>query len=967
MWRAFACLVAAGTLFMGTGQQSFAQQPTAPAKPANPFESVTPAPPTAQPAKPVNPFEGVPSQTPAAAAPKTESDVIDVIEFRGARRVPPDTMRAQIFTKKGDLYNEESLHRDLLTLWNTGRFDDIRRERERSETGGWIVRFVLVERPVIRVIDFVGAKSVTTSEILDRFRDRHVGLSVESTFDANRLQRARNVLQEFLTERGRQYAIVDTIVDPVPPSSVKITLKVTEGPKVRVGKINIEGNKVYSDVLVRRSMKALKPIGIPYSYFAENLFPKTYDATKLDFDAQMITQFYQKNGYFGAHVATDPPDIIESMGDKFRLPLLHSGKPGKRADLKITVEEGRLYHLNNINFTGVKLFQAPQALMAPIFGMSKGDIFSTEKLQKGIEQLRKLYGSYGYINFFSDPVPEVVPNSDQVNLTLNFDEGGQFFIRRIDFSGNTTTRDKVIRRELLVSEGDPYRTNLWELSILRLNQLGYFQPLKAEESVDVKTDTRTNTVDLTLRVKEQGKNTIQMSGGVSGISGSFLGFSYSTNNFLGLGETLSLSTSVGTRYKDAVLSFTEPYFLDHPVQVGMSVNISRFSYDQGREASVLAGANLIPLYNSLGSQNLLNYISNSKGFTAFASYLVRGSFARLGISYGYNIQSVTTLTEAAAQYYDYLSFQQINGQNQLTGIKTSSITPTYSYNSSDSPMTPTRGTRVSAQIQFAGSILGGNINQIEPVIDWAHWRKGLKPKHVIGMHILGQYVTGYGGKVAAPFNRFYMGGENDIRGFPLYTLSPIAYVPTTGTVNVLNADGTPRQQKSPTTGALTDVTTTIPAYQLISPGGDTKIVANFEYQIPIFGPLTAAAFFDAGVNRLSNISQLKLNPGRIDDLNAQFPEAAFLNRAVVAQGTDKIRMSTGIEFRILMPVFNQPFRVYWAYNPSRLEQYIQAPVVADRSYFPNTASFINSVATFGAPLPFVEKRSTFRFTIGRTF
>ena len=146
----------------------------------------------------------------------------------------------------------------------------------------------------------------------------------------------------------------------------------------------------------------------------------------------------------------------------------------------------------------------------------------------------------------SEPDIEPVPGTDKIDLTLNFDEGKQFFVRRIDFSGNTTTRDKVIRRELLIDEGDVYNTRLWELSILRLNQLGYFDALKAEDAADVKRDTKTNTVDLTLKVKERGKNSIQLNGGVSGISGSFLGFGYSTNNLVGLGETLSLQATLGT-------------------------------------------------------------------------------------------------------------------------------------------------------------------------------------------------------------------------------------------------------------------------------------------------------------------------------------------------------------------------------------------------------------------------------------
>lgn len=936
-----------------------AQQAPAPPKPANPFETVTEA-----------------QAPPPTAAQAT--DVIDSIEFRGSRRVPQDTLRAMIFTKKGDVYNDTSLHRDLITLWNQGRFDDLRLERERAETGGWIVRFIVVERPVVRTLEFVGAKTVTQSDILERYRDRRVGLSVESQFDPNKLQRAVVVLEELLAERGRQFAKVTPDIQQLPPASLAITMRVDEGPKVKVGKINIEGNTVYSDRIVKRSMKVLKPTGIPYSIFAESLFSKTFDSTKADIDGQLISQFYQKNGYFLARVTDVKVDLVDGGNGQFRLPVIHPNKPGKKADITLVIEEGRRYKLNNINFTGVKLFSAPEALMRPVFQMAQGDYFSTEKLQKGLDELRKLYGNYGYINFLADPIPEIVPNTDQVNLTLNFDEGNQFFVRRIDFSGNTTTRDKVIRRELMIDEGNFYSENLWELSLLRLNQLGYFQTLKKDESVDMKTDTRTNTVDLTLKVQEQGKNSVQMSGGVSGIQGSFLGFQYSTNNFLGMGETLSLSSSAGTRYKDVSISFTEPYFLDRPIQFGASVSISRFTYNQGREASVLAGANLIPLYNSVGAQNLLNYNTNSKGFTVFSSYQLKRSFARIGISYGYSIQNVETLTDSARQYYQYLNFQQINGPNQLDGITTSYIQPTYSYNSTDNPMIPTRGTRASASIQFAGSFLGGSVNQFQPQIDIAHFRPGLKAKHVIGMHFLGAYVSGFGGKTAPPFNRFFMGGENDVRGFQLYTVSPIAFIPIAATVNQLNNDGTARLQscttRSTTCGPTADnrccfesATQQMPAYQLVFPGGDTKMVGNFEYRIPIFGPVTLAAFFDAGMNRLSNKSQLTLNPSRIFDLNSQFPEAAFGNRAVVAKNTELIRTSTGLELQVLMPVFNQPFRIYWAYNPTRVRNFIEPPIVADRSYFPNYPSFINSVATFGQPIPLFERKSTFRFTIGRTF
>ena len=956
--------------------QQAAQPSAQPAKPqppqqkkANPFEAVPeatqPQPPKPQPPKlePVKP----------AAEPVTPNrppeDVIELVEFRGARRVPQDTLRALIFSKRGDRYDEEALHRDFMALWNTGRFDDIRMERE-AGTMGWIVRFVVVERRIVRSIKYDGMKSITVSEILDRFKERKVGLSVESQYDPNKVQRAKNVLQDYLAERGRQFATVEPDIHQVPPSSLEIIFKVNEGPKVKVGEINFEGNHVYNARVVRRAMKNLRPIGLPHSILLENLFAKTYDSTKLEEDQERIQQFYQDNGYFTAHTTGHEVEVVDVGGGKFRLPLIKPNRPGKHADIDITIEEGRLYHLNNINFTGVKLFRTPETLMRPVFQMAQGDVFSTAKLRKGFEELRKLYGQFGYIDFVAEPEFQPLPGSDKIDLTLTFDEGKQFFVRRIDFSGNTTTRDKVIRRELLIDEGDIFNTRLWELSILRLNQLGYFEVLKENEAADIKRDTKTDTVDITLKVKERGKNSIQLNGGVSGIAGSFIGFSYATNNLMGLGETLSLGTQLGTRTRDVTFGFTEPYFLDRPMQAGFTVFMQRFNYNQAREASIFSGTNLIPLYNQLGSQNLLNYVSNSRGFTVFTSYPLKRSFARLGLSYGYTVQDVTTLTDAAKQYYDYIDFLHINGPNALQGIRSSTLIPSFTYNSVNHPITPTAGKSLSLSLQFSGSVLGGNVNQIEPVLDAKYFRGGFKKGHVIGMHVLGRFVTGYGGKTAPPFNRFYMGGENDIRGFEIWGISPIAYVPTQASVKVLNNDGTPRTQRTLDSNGYptyTNVTQTIPVYQMVFPGGDASAVTNFEYRIPIFGPVTLAAFFDAGLNRLVQSSQLQLNPDRVTQLNNLFPEASFPGRAVVSAGTQKIRASTGLELQVLMPVVNAPFRVYWAYNPWVVREYLQPPIVVDRSYFPNEATFINSIAQFGQLSPFFEKRSTFRFTVGRTF
>jgi outer membrane protein insertion porin family len=981
----------------GSAQQTSPQPETppaaakpAPAKPAqSPFETVpetteTQAPKPA-PSKPKGPFEAVPeTKEPAPAkpgAPKPAEGakpaaeavpaVIEDIEFRGSRRVPQDTLRAMIFTKKGDKLDEESLHRDFMVLWNSGRFDDIRIEREPG-SNGWIIRFVVVERRVVRSIKYEGAKSVTVSEILDRFKERKVGLSVESQYDQNKVQRAATVLKEFLGERGRQFAEVTPEIRQIPPSTVEVTFRVKEGPKVKVGEINIAGNEVFSDKAVRRAMKGLRPIGIPHSILFENLFAKSYDASKLEMDQDLIRNFYQENGYFTARVVDAQVNIRDVGGSVsgFKIPIFKPNKPGKKADLALTVEEGKLYRLNQINFVGVKLFRTPETLMRPLFQMDKGDIFSTDKLRKGMENMRKLYGEFGYIDFVPEPEPDVNQAKGTVDLTFSVDEGKQFFVRRIDFAGNTTTRDKVIRRELLIDEGDMFNTRLWEVSILRLNQLGYFEALKAEEAATITRDPKTNTVDLTLKVKERGKNSVQLNGGVSGISGSFIGFSYATNNFLGLGETLSFDAQLGDRIRNVTFGFTEPYLFDKPIQAGFTVYTTRFNFDQGREVSLLSGRNLIPLFEQLGQENLLNYTSNGYGFTTFLSYPLRRSFARVGLSYGYDTSNIETLTQASQNYFQYLNFQGLGGPNSLTGIKTSRIVPSYTYNTVDHPITPTRGKSIFFSTSFAGSILGGNVNSWEPTVDLKYFRSGFFKGHVIGMHGLGRFITGYGGKVAPPFNRFFMGGEQDIRGFDIWTISPVAYIPSEGAVQVYNQDGTARYQKVIDSNGLESyqpVTQRVPTYQLIWPGGDTQLIGNFEYRVPIFGPVILAGFADIGVNKISRPGQLQLNPGRLAELNAVFPQAGFDQRAIVVSDTQKPRASVGWELQVMMPVVNAPFRFYWAYNPLILETVLIPPVVADRSLFPNEETAVRAIGIVGFPRVWAEKRSTFRFSIGRTF
>jgi outer membrane protein insertion porin family len=258
---------------------------------------------------------------------------------------------------------------------------------------------------------------------------------------------------------------------------------------------------------------------------------------------------------------------------------------------------------------------------------------------------------------------------------------------------------------------------------------------------------------------------------------------------------------------------------------------------------------------------------------------------------------------------------------------------------------------------------------MQPTVEAKFFKPHTKRGNVIAMRGLFSLLTGYGGSVPPPFRRSFMGGENDIRGFRLFAVSPMAWIPDTATVPITNDNGTTRTQLQVVEGVeeLVPVTTQIPINRLVFPGGDSRLVANFEYRIKLFGPVVLAPFFDIGFNKILFPNQVRLNPDRANQLNGQFPQAGFKEKINVIRETQKARASAGIELQVMMPVVNAPFRFYWAYNPLRVRQVLQPPIVADRSLFPNRSSFVSGVTAFGSPLPFVEDKKTFRFTISRTF
>ena len=920
------------------------------------------------------------------ASALAQQGVIREIIPHGNRRIPADTIKARMFTRPGDVYDQSALERDFMSLWNTGYFDDLRLERE-EKSDGWTIHVYVKEKPTIREIKYVGLSSVSQSDVLERFKERKVGLSQESQFDPTRIKRAEVVLKELLAGHGRQFATIRTEVRQIPPAAVGVTFNIKEGPKVKVGKIRFEGNKKVGGRYLRASMRNTRPIGIPHSIFLENLFAKTYDATKLEEDAERVRFAFQDKGYFKAIVQDPKTNMRDTRGIHWYFPFYIYR--GKVVDITVPVEEGERYRLKQITFTGNKAI-TNTTLLRRLFKIKDGEWFNRTAVGKGLEELRKAYGSLGYINFTSVPDTNIDEEKKEISLNIDVDEGKPFYVRRIEFQGNTTTRDKVIRRELALEEGSVYNSQLWELSLLRLNQLNYFEALKPEQDSEVKQNQAENTVDIALKVKEKGKNSIGLTGGVSGLAGSFVGLNYETNNFLGMGETLSVVASVGSRQRDLMFGFTEPYLFDRPLQFGFTVYTRRYQYDQAEQADIQAGQRLNLPSNFLNS--LQNFTQNSTGFTVSASYPIRRSFKRVGLTYSLDRSSITTFTDASRQYFEFLAFRNISGPNSLEGIVTSKIVPSFSMSTIDSPMRPHSGRSLFLGSDIAG--LGGNVRMVRPIMEYKQFfpMKGLKftdaatGRNTLGIRLQSSFITGYGGRVAPPFERFYLGGDSDLRGFDIRAVSPVAFLADKADIPVTNPDGStvPLDPNNPRRGAMT---VPVPIWRIVYPGGDTSVVGNVEYRIPIVGPVTLAAFMDAGWNFALRQSQLQISDVQQNTLNTTKFGCPFLNPDFSCGGTRTLtygkditpvegtnyitRMSTGLELQVIMPVVNAPLRVYYAFNPMRMDSTAIPPSVVTRDMFPaggaGDFTFQQAKTLYNTSWRLREPSKTFRFTVATTF
>lgn len=829
---------------------------------------------------------GVVATPKSVSAQQTQSQrLVENVDIIGNRRLRKDDILYYVQTRPGDPYNEEQVQRDYQTLLSLTFFDKTatRVFTENGARGGVNVIFEVKELPIIRDLTFDGLSSVQESDVLKAFRERRVGVSKESIYDPVKVRNAMRVIKEMLAASGHPNATVEERTEEVSATSLAITFDIDEGDRVRVVDIQFEGNTVFSDGQLRGAMKYVKEAGLITRFKGADIL----DREKLDVDLRLVDNYMRSKGYLQARHG-EPR--VESVGRRrtgfpiLPLPLLSSVDEGLRVTIPIV--EGKVYRLGEFKVEGNSIFSEDQ--IKAVIGLNKGDIANGEKVSKGLfENLKKFYGQQGFIEYTAEPVPTFKDNPDNANegivdFTVTIEEGKQFTLRRLEFIGNTFTRDNVLRREVLINEGDIYNDAYWEYSVVKLNQTGYFNPIDKDKDVDRRTNDEEATVDLTLKVSERGRQQISFNGGISGIGGSFFGLEYSTNNLLGRGEVLSFNLAAGNRQRSFQFSFTEPYIRDRPISAGFSVfAFSQKFFGEGTFLSQNIGAQEDLFgsqfnFNAVDEANL--FTRDSYGGSIFVSaplsefYRKRRftQFSRVGASYQLSLSSVkdpeVNRDPSNATTFIPVIYSQPN-------ILTSRGTLTFSYDTRNASIDPTSGRELSAAIALAG--LGGDVRTYQPTISYTQFfavrRKRSERPEVFGFRIIagtvGSFATtakvrdanslAFVGGVPI-FERFFLGDEFTIRGYNVRSISPISpvdtFITSQNVVVAENAGGNPVAipglQNAAALGVFTGITgnnvASLPR-SFTSVGGDTQILGNFEYRIPIIGnTVSLAAFADIG-------------------------------------------------------------------------------------------------------------------------
>ncbi|MEO8573654.1 MAG: outer membrane protein assembly factor BamA [Pyrinomonadaceae bacterium] len=830
-----------------------------------------------------------------ASIHSAKQQVVESVDISGNRRLRDEDLLYYIKTRPGDVYDPAALERDLKELLSLNFFDKsfTRVLTTDGARGGVNVIFEVRELPIVRDLQFTGLKAVQESDVLKAFREQRVGISKEAVYDPVKARNATRILRELLAAKGFPNATVDIKEEEVSATSIAVTFDVDQGNRSRIVEIQFEGNEHFSDSELRAALQLVKETG-PITRFKGS---DILDLRKLQYDLQKNVRSYMfSKGYFQARLG-DP--VVEGLGLKrtdfiplITLPLPFISSKDDTLRITVPVTEGKIFRVGELKVEGNSIFSEQQILA--YVGLRSGQIADGKRLQDAVyEDLKNVYGQQGFVQYNAEFEPEFKDNPANANegivdIKISIDEGKQFTLRRLEFTGNTFTRDRVMRREFLINEGDIYNSRFLEISVARLNQTQYFDPIDKDQDVEIRTDEEQGDVDLIVKIKEKGRQQISFNGGISGIGGSFFGLEYSTNNLAGRGEVLSFSAGAGNRQQSLQFTYQEPYFRNRPISAGVSLFASRYKFF-GEGTFLTQNTDVLTdLFNPVGqviTDDANLFTQTTFGGNIFATAPLSElffkkrrftQFSRVGLTYQLSATSITDpeINKSADPT------QRIPVIYAQPNIITSRITSSFVYDTrqpAPNGIDTLRGSQLALSFAFAG--LGGDVRTYQPNVTYLRFmpvrRKKSKNPEVFAFRLqagtIGSYATTEKIKNANSiafvsgvpvYERYYLGSENDIRGYDSRSLGPIApfdtYI-TARNVTVSNTISGPAipvpfmtdrtRNEIAQLGLLTGPDGSNSAllsrnFRFI--GGDTQLLGNFEYRIPLFGPATLAVFADVG-------------------------------------------------------------------------------------------------------------------------
>jgi len=654
-------------------------------------------------------------------------EVIESIKIDGINRVTEETVLYYLSFREGDFYDPEALKRDFRQLWATGFFSDIKFEEQQSVSGKTI-KIIVEENPIIKEISYKTGKKLKENDIINKLKEKDEHILPYSYYSPYKIQRIETTIKDLLIEKGLPNGKVDVEKNNNGTNEIEIIFRINEGSKVRVGEVVFEGSPKIRDSILREAIKVNQPHNI-YSLITGK---SVYKQNELADDLANIKKKLQENGFMEATIG-EPR--IENMT---KGALFMKKQTMKR--IVIPVNAGFRYFVGDVKITGNKIF--PAKGLRTMIKLKEGEIYSTEIREKAVEEINELYRDYGYLFAQIMATETLDPKNKRVNVSFNIYEGEVAYLNRLEFIGNHYTKDKVIRREMLLREGSRFSLAMFRDSLLRMKQLGLVE-LEGEPSIKPTADDPTR-LNVDLRVKEMQRNNIQFTAGYSGYEGTFVALSYSTVNFLGAGENLQLMLQHGKRIKNYMFGFTEPYLFDLPINVGFNIYNRFFIYPY--------------LYNR-----------KDKGIDFTVSGRIKG-YWRTSLTYGYQdvfVEMPDSEDGIGSPYFDP-TYYSMYGMGKY---KVSYLMPSIYRSTIDSPLTPTRGTLYMASCKFAGGFLGGEIDIIKPRFEFSLFKPIIK-NHVFGFHVEYSFIKKYGDTPVPFWEKFFLGGERSIRGYDIYTIGP---------------------------------------------------------------------------------------------------------------------------------------------------------------------------------------------------